>query len=116
MNHPPKTPDNKDDCVASDTSDASKVTIPTPLFHVFNAFLWCTDLFGEETHKDHHEYPRRALRPTYKVGFPLLSCRPSPSLTSPHLTSPLPCKVDFPYLLFIYPLERSGLIWKLQAK
>ena len=76
--------------MASDRCDTGKVVCPTPLFRFFNAFLWCIDLWGEETHKDHHNHPRRACRPAYKA--------------------------DFPYWLFIRPLESVGLIWALQDK
>jgi len=88
VNHPPRPEEDTDTvvCVANDVSDASKLTPPTPLFRFLNCFLWSTDLFGEEAHKHHHDYPRCALRPG----------------------------VDFPYHLFVRPLEKAGLIWHLQ--
>ena len=43
-------------CVASDRSDPSRLACPTPLFHVLNAMLWSTDLFGEEV-RTFHDLP-----------------------------------------------------------
>lgn len=62
VNHPPHEK-GQECCTASDTSDASKLTPPTPPLRFLNSFLWVTGLIGEEAHLHHHAYPRRAKRP-----------------------------------------------------
>ena len=85
INHPPHV-EGQEVCTASDTSDASKLTPPTPPLRFLNSFLWVTGFIGEEAHLHHHAYPRRAKRPG----------------------------VDYPFRFFVGPLERAGLLWKLE--